>query len=239
MPHPLDRPIRSALTTRHAALAVGGPRACRYRADISPFAAMSDDSAESGSALAGLMDPEMSAFLVGVGGRPVPEGTVERHRTTALQMLGTAIKPASKTFPVLELTDADAPEMLALATLTKPGVYASNSHRFGGYIGIRDNGRLVAMAGQRLQAPGFTEVSAVCTHPDHRGRGYGSFLLLTVAERIRERGETPFLHAYVDNVNAIRLYEMLGFTVRAEVVVQELAIDRHYRGYREGDAGLP
>jgi predicted GNAT family acetyltransferase len=239
MAHPLDRPIRTALTTRHAERAIGGPRAWRYRPDVSPFAATTDDSTDSLCALVGLVEPGRTTIVLGVGGHPVPPGVVEAHRAAALQMVADTLTPAAKNFSFLELGDADAPEMLALATLTRPGPYAANSHHFGGYIGIRLDGRLVAMAGERLQAPGFTEVSAVCTHPDYRRRGYAAMLSWIVATRILDRGETPFLHAYATNVAAIRLYESLGFKVRTEITVHELTAAPRSTSYQEGDAGLP
>jgi predicted GNAT family acetyltransferase len=156
------------------------------------------------------------------GQNPVPAGTVAEHVSTAVQMVAPSVSPPEDVFPFVELTEADGPEMLALATLTKPGPYARRTHEFGGYIGIRHEGRLVAMAGHRLQAPGYNEVSALCTHPDYRGRGYGGFLLRVVSQRIVDRGETPFLHAYASNVNAIRLYETLGFVHRSNLTVTVL-----------------
>ena len=112
--------------------------------------------------------------------------------------------------------------MVELAALTKPGPFLIRTHELGGYIGIRDQGRLVAMAGERFKLPGFTEVSAVCTHPDYRGRGYAAALTLAVATRIAARGETPFLHTFASNINAIRLYEKLGFVLRTPMSVTVL-----------------
>ena len=186
--HILDQPILAALTTRHGVHAEGGPLAMRYHPDISPLAAVSDDSEESLAALAALIVPGDMVIVARVGENPVPAGTVAEHVSTAAQMVAATVSPPEHLFPFQEISDADGPEMLALATLTKPGPYARRTHEFGGYIGIRQEGRLVAMAGQRLQAPGYTEVSAVCTHPDFRGRGYGSFLLQVVAAAHTDRG---------------------------------------------------
>ena len=118
----------------------------------------------------------------------------------------------------LDLGDADAPEMVALATLTEPGPFVEATHRLGEFIGIRIDGQLVAMSGERMRAPGLTEVSAVCTHPDWRGRGLAGKLMRVVMARIVARGETPFLHSYASNSGAIALYEKLGFRVRREVI---------------------
>jgi predicted GNAT family acetyltransferase len=120
------------------------------------------------------------------------------------------------------LGDADAPDMLALAQLTEPGPFLAHTHMMGTFHGVRVDGRLVAMAGERMRAPGFTELSGVCTHPDFRGRGFARQLSAVVAADIQARGETPFLHAWRDNHPAIALYASLGFRLRAEVDVAVL-----------------
>jgi predicted GNAT family acetyltransferase len=95
-----------------------------------------------------------------------------------------------------------------------PGPFVERTHELGRFIGVRHEGQLVAMAGERMKPEGFTEISGVCTHPDHRGRGYAAALMCEVARAIFARGETPFLHAFDDNTNAIALYERLGFVTR-------------------------
>jgi predicted GNAT family acetyltransferase len=126
---------------------------------------------------------------------------------------------------IVTLTDEDAPEMLALATLTEPGPFFARTHAMGTFIGIRVGGRLAAMAGERMRFPGYTEVSAVCTHPDFRGRGYARRLSAAVAAGIEARGDQPFLHAWKTNHSAISLYEKLGFRLRTEVQVAVLKRD--------------
>jgi predicted GNAT family acetyltransferase len=125
-------------------------------------------------------------------------------------------------FEIVPLTEDDAPEMLALATLTRPGPFARRTHQLGDFVGVKADGRLIAMAGERLRMPGMTEVSGVCTHPEHRGRGYAAGLMRHVAGKILARGEVPFLHAYASNTGAIGLYETLGYRVRREVLVTVL-----------------
>jgi predicted GNAT family acetyltransferase len=115
---------------------------------------------------------------------------------------------------ILTLGAADAAEMLVLTELTKPGPFARRTYELGTYLGIRCDGKLIAMAGERLKVPGFTEVSAICTHPEHTGRGYARILTTELIRRILGRGETPFLHVRKDNVRAIELYERLGFRCR-------------------------
>jgi len=123
---------------------------------------------------------------------------------------------------IVQLTDADVPEMLALARLTEPGPFLTRTHTMGAFIGIRIGGRLAAMAGERFRFPGYTEVSGVCTHPDFRGRGLARRLSAAVAAGIEARGERPFLHAWKTNRPAITLYESLGFEMRNEVNVAVL-----------------
>ncbi len=115
---------------------------------------------------------------------------------------------------LLPLGPADVPEMLALTALTEPGPFRERTCELGRFLGIRESGRLAALAGERLNLPGFTEVSAVCTHPDFRGRGYAKALVAAIADGIFERGDTPFLTSYAANVGAINVYESVGFTLR-------------------------
>ena len=112
------------------------------------------------------------------------------------------------------LTTADVPAMVDLATLTEPGPFRDRTIELGAFFGIFESGRLVAMAGERTHLPHFVEVSAVCTHPDARGRGYARMLISTVMDEIRQRGKTPFLHSFAHNASAIRVYESLGFIQR-------------------------
>jgi predicted GNAT family acetyltransferase len=129
----------------------------------------------------------------------------------------TEIAPPAPPNPgaeVLALGAPDSAEMIALTALTKPGPFGSRTHELGTYLGIRSEENLVAMAGERLKVPGYTEVSAVCTHPDHQGKGYAGILMTEVMKRIRDRGETPFLHVRGDNVRAVEIYKKLGFHQR-------------------------
>ena len=120
------------------------------------------------------------------------------------------------------LSDADTPEMIELALLTKPGPFLARTHQLGTFWGVKENGRLIAMAGERMKLEGFTEVSGVCTHPDRRGRGLAALLSHVVATDILARGETPILHAYANNTAAISVYEALGFKLRRHLVVTAL-----------------
>jgi predicted GNAT family acetyltransferase len=222
MAHPLDRPAWTSLRTRQRALARGEGAALRYDGDYAIFAATADHEPASLAALGNLIAATGPAILLQKDPLPpVPGARVEKHRM-GVQMIAEALAGASE-IDFLELGDADAAEMRALATLTEPGPFFARTHRLGSFIGIRHEGRLVAMAGERMKPAEFTEVSGVCTHPDFRGRGYAGALMRVVAQRIAARGETPFLHAYADNRGAIALYESLGFRVRCEVNVTVMA----------------
>ena len=140
-----------------------------------------------------------------------PPGTVVVRSAVCCQMIASSITPQTCLFDVHDLGDDDAADMLALATLTAPGPFAEKTHWLGGFIGIKENGRLLAMAGERMKPGDYTEISGMCTQPDCRGRGYAGFLMRVVASRILARGERPFLHSYATNAGAIALYRSLGF----------------------------
>jgi predicted GNAT family acetyltransferase len=221
MTHPLDRPAWTSLRTHQQALARGEGAALRYDGDYAIFAATGDHAPASLAALGSLIAATGPAIVLQRAPLPpVPEARVEKHRM-GVQMVAETLAGGSD-IDFLELGDADAAEMLALATLTEPGPFFTRTHQLGDFIGVRHAGRLVAMAGERMKPEGFTEVSGVCTHPDFRGRGYAGALMRVVAARIAARGEMPFLHAYADNRGAIALYESLGFRVRCEVSVTVL-----------------
>jgi ribosomal protein S18 acetylase RimI-like enzyme len=211
-PHPLDRPVWSSLTTRHARFAVGDARALRYAADVSPFAATPDDSPESLAALTGLIMPGGAVMVVVDKGFTAPAGTTIEKTFPIVRMAAQTLTGGADESGLEPLTDADAPEMMALAHLTEPGPFLPRTHELGAFWGIKHGGRLVAMAGERMRPEGFTEVSGVCTHPDARGKGYARKLSAFIAARIADRGETPFLHSFATNTNANRLYQSLGFT---------------------------
>lgn len=218
MTHPLDRPIWSALTTGWAHLAEGTSSAWRIDRDIGLFGAAVDDSPESLAALAALVPEDGELWLVEREPTRLPDGIRLVKEGMAVQMILDTLVPTDRTPPVFTpLGDADGSEMFALATLTEPGPYVRYSHRLGGFVGVRVEGRLVAMAGERMRMPGFAEISAVCTDPDWRGRGLAGHLTRHVANAILARGETPFLHCYASNTGTIALYEAMGFLTRTEI----------------------
>jgi len=218
MSHPLDRAVWNALTTVQRERGVGGPLARRFHPEIGPICAARDGSAEAAAALGALFEGEEELALLEPSPPAPPPGVVEAMRAICLQMTARAITPGKASpVEVIALGEADASEMLALATLTKPGPFRTKTHTLGRFLGVREKGALIAMAGERMRLEGFIEVSAVCTHPDHMGKGLGAALMRAVAGRILDEGATPFLHCYDTNVSAVGLYEKLGFETRAKV----------------------
>ncbi|HEV3182237.1 MAG TPA: GNAT family N-acetyltransferase [Steroidobacteraceae bacterium] len=212
-----------SLTTWHSALSVGNALARRYAPEVNLFASAHDDTPQALAALAALVPPGERIFVLQVPEITVPPALVAVKEAKGVQMIATRRAPTAEGHKeFLRLTDADAPEMLALAKLTEPGPFLARTHTMGTFIGLRIGGRLAAMAGERCRFPGYTEVSGVCTHPDFRGRGLARRLSAAVAAGIEARGEQPFLHAWKTNRPAIALYESLGFEIRTEVNVAAL-----------------
>jgi ribosomal protein S18 acetylase RimI-like enzyme len=215
--HPLDNPVWASVTGAHTHLADINGGAARYQTDVAPFVALADDAdGRSWADLAALAGPGSDAVLTGVG-LTAPAGWTVRWRLPGVQMIGTALEPEPDPEAVV-LGSSDTPEMMDLVERTEPGPFRPRTVETGRYLGIRHEGKLVAMAGERMRPPGWTEISAVCTDAAYRGRGLAARLVRAVAHGIVARGDTPFLHAAAENVNAIRLYEALGFTLRREPV---------------------
>jgi ribosomal protein S18 acetylase RimI-like enzyme len=231
--HPLDNVIWQALTTRDAQFAESFDEARRFVREVGPLGAFREHGKRGYASLAGLVgsggtiglflddsygdEPyEWRAGWTFVAGAPLLQmvaddgvGQVARPRSrpdsSSLDSAGPEL---------IELGTRDSPEMIELTAMTKPGPFNTRTHELGTYLGIRREGKLVAMAGERLKVPGHTEVSAVCTHPEHTGMGYAGILMTEVMRRIRDRGETPFLHVRRDNVRAVEIYQRLGFRER-------------------------
>ena len=216
----LDNPIWNALTTEHAALALADGQARRYPAEIGPLSGLAEQTPEAYESLRGLTGTGSGGFTA----QFLAEPPIDRPGWSLIrgglmtQMIWSGDVVPSIALPagaatLRRLTPDDVPAMVALAELTEPGPFRTRTAELGEFFGIFEAGRLLSMAGQRTRVPGFIEVSAVCTHPDARGRGYARAAMLQVMADILGRGATPYLHAFADNP-AIRVYEALGFTHR-------------------------
>ncbi|MBW8734491.1 MAG: GNAT family N-acetyltransferase [Asticcacaulis sp.] len=220
--HPLDRPVWSALNAGWKAVSWGDARARQLDPAYGPFAASNDRSTDALAALAACSPGLDGLWVVEDEDFPLPPGTTVVKSALCHQMWAPNLTPGGRDIDVLALGDDDAAEMLALALLTKPGPFSTHTHAIGNFIGVRIDGRLAAMAGERMRVDGFAEVSGVCTHPDFRGRGLASSLMSMVADRIAARGDVPFLHTYADNAVAIAMYEGLGFRFRKALMLRVL-----------------
>jgi len=211
--HPLDDVIWRALTTSQAHLGTKNHSAGKFFAEVSILGALAEPSAEAYESLCTLLRPyeRVGLFLEETPEPPLPWKL--RSSGPLLQMLHEDVHSAENPHgpEFLRLGEADVADMLALTRLTKPGPFGKRTHEMGEYWGIRQDGDLIAMAGERLRLPGYTEISAVCTHPEHLGCGYATALIKTLIQRIRGRGEQPFLHVRPENTRAVELYERLGF----------------------------
>jgi predicted GNAT family acetyltransferase len=215
MKHVLDRPVWSALDTRHASFSDGDNLAKRYSPSIAPFAAIATDSAENLRALDKLVSSGESVLMLQADAIVLPAGLASVSTASGVQMVAELPLQNVSDERVQRLTEDDAAEMLALASITKPGPFTLRALSLGDFWGVKVEGRLVAMAGERMKQPGHTELSGVCSHPEFRGGGLGRLLSLFVANQIIRRGEIAYLHTYATNATAIRLYESIGFRLRS------------------------
>jgi len=217
----LDNWVWRALTGPQASMSEGSGEARRYLPSVSPFAAFPDDVTPSAwAALAGLMGPEQVAIVFRAEVGALPEGFTELLRLPGEQMIGPppgSPHPAGPDVELLTLSAGDVPDMVDLVTLTQPGPFEVRTIELGTYLGVREGGQLVAMAGERMHLDGHTEISAVCTHPDHQRQGLAGLLVDRLVADINGRGEVAFLHAASANTTAISRYESLGFTTRRQV----------------------
>lgn len=211
----LDNPIWNSLATRHSPLCEGGGLARRYRSEIGPLSGVETASSAAYDELARLVPVGDLAVLFLQDRSDFPAGWEVIRDGTLVQMVCDRRPDEPELAEQIEpLGPGDFAEMVALAKLTEPGPFRDGTPKLGGFVGIRIEGRLAAMAGQRLAPDGFREVSAVCTHPDFRGRGFARALVASVTRSIFEAGEVPFLTSFEANAGAIRVYQEVGFRIR-------------------------
>ncbi len=221
----LDNAVWHSLAGPHAEFAEREGQAARYDPDVSIFGALGDDGAVGWRDFGAVVGASGVAVLFRAELPQLPAAWTRLDGGRGHQMVLRDDAPVAATDDVAgvrPLGPDDVGEMLALVELTRPGPFSVRTVELGGYVGVFDDDRLVAMAGQRLAPPGFREISAVCTHPDFRGRGLAAGLTAVVARAILARGERPFLHHASDNDPARRVYESLGFRFRRQVVFAAL-----------------
>jgi ribosomal protein S18 acetylase RimI-like enzyme len=218
-PYPLDAVIWRALTSVHESLAEGDERARRYPTAIAPFAATVDTEPGSFRSLLALVggDDQIALFTTEEVQPPSAFSVVRRASVDQMVLEDASAYTARRGAPIVALGVPDGPEMLALASVTQPGPFGPRTIELGHYIGIRQQGVLVAMAGERMRLDGFTEISAVCVDSAYRGHGFAAELVRSLASSIAARSEIPFLHVFSSNHAAIALYRKLGFTLRRRV----------------------
>jgi len=217
----LDNPVYAALSGAHARFAQTCGHALRYPGDVVPFFALpSEPSREDWRCATEVVPPGTYAAIVHAGAG-LPEGWKTLQEFEVVQMIGEHVSgvDAPEAFP---LGTHDVREMLELVRQTDPGPFLHRTIELGDYVGICRDSQLVAMAGERLHFDGWTEISAVCTAPTHRGHGMASRLVGALVAGIQHRSERAFLHVLTANTDAIRLYEELGFRVRRPLTISVL-----------------
>jgi ribosomal protein S18 acetylase RimI-like enzyme len=203
----LENPVHAALTSRHRGIALANGGARRYPFELGRFAGL--ESPRAFPDLEALLDPgEIVAFFTSA--RLDLPGEWELLRARQIEQMVAVQHPEPPRHQPVVLDAGDVPEMLELAAVTEPGPFFARTIELGLYLGIRDGGQLVAMAGERMLLDSYTEISAVCTAPSHQGRGYARSLMAALMDKILDEGREPFLHVKQEN-GARLLYERLGF----------------------------
>ena len=213
--HLFSNPVWHALGSKHRHLAVSEGKARRYPADVAPFVAVEEPTIEALDALHSLLGPGEQVWFADA---KVPEwpGLVWETSLECLQMVlpDDVEVPEAETEPetkIETLSCADAPAMVALTDLAFPGFFRIRTCDMGRYYGVHADGELVSMSGERITLEGYPEVSGVCTHPAHRGKGYASALMWQVIRDHRREGVVSWLHVSAGNTHAIELYLRMGF----------------------------
>jgi GNAT superfamily N-acetyltransferase len=223
---PLLDPVRNALNSAHAHFAIGRPPARRYPAEVSPFAVIDDTSAPTLARLEALLVPGEQVYI---------------FNQPPAQMNGLSVGPPLHTFQMLGpdyfedegrkdeihpilMTPENAAEMFELISLAFPGFYQPRTYEMGTYYGIRVDGKLVAMAGERLCMTGYREISGVCTHPSHTGKGYARTLMTCLMRDHAAAGVTSFLHVGKANKRATTIYERMGFRMLRSIALWPISL---------------
>ncbi|WP_083252133.1 GNAT family N-acetyltransferase [Pedobacter steynii] len=219
----LDRPIWNALNSKHASFALGNEYAKRYPSQILPFIGFDLDSEQPLEQLKAWMKPNEIVYAIGDLPK-IPDSWQLLNQLDCVQMFcpELSVSTLDESIEILTLKEEDRAEMFELITSVQPGYFAKDTPLLGHYNGIRVNGKLISMSGERLGLDSFTELSAVCTHPDFTGKGLAYQLVLKTCLDMFERGTKPFLHVLNSNTRAINLYERLGFVKRKDIAFNQL-----------------
>lgn len=218
MAHVLDNPPFNALNSGNQNLAKGSDAVKYFDIEVSPFVGLKDNSTENFEELHGILPDGRPILFLSLAEIDLPKGWNQIGYIKGRQMVFEGdVQELSEQIYISPLTSEYISQMVELTKLTNPGPFNERTIEFGHYEGVVNNGKLLAMAGQRLHAFNYTEISAVCTHPDHLGKGYANQLLISQIKRMKAAGQTPYLHVRGDNERAIKVYERLGFTTRITV----------------------
>ncbi len=224
----LDNPTYHAMMSGNSGLALGSSQVRYFPQEVSPFVGLPDFTPARFEELATVLPPERGmVVVVSPDEIEIPPRWKVNYHGVGLQMMGEHSQgplPDGREFVPLRTEHVSS--MVALAKLTNPGPFGERTIEFGGFVGVFDGDRLMAMSGHRLRPSPYVEISGVCTHPDYAGRGLGAALTYYQVERIRERGEVPILHVWAHNVGAIRVYERLGFVTRRQLHFYMIEIER-------------
>jgi ribosomal protein S18 acetylase RimI-like enzyme len=218
-----ENPAWHALQTKHRHLAVSAGDACRYPAGVVPIAAVSEPSVLALRQLHSLLAPAESVWLVGDNYPSVPELLFEQTLECLQMVLPDEIALPDPTLEIVSLTAANAAEMVALTDLAFPGFFRIRTCEMGSYYGVRCDGELIAMSGERLMLDGYSEISGVCTHPDHRGKGLAAGLIWRLVRDHRRDGIVSWLHVASANRRATELYRRMGFEIARQVTLTRVS----------------
>jgi predicted GNAT family acetyltransferase len=215
-------PVWHALQTKHRHFALSSGDATRYPADVAPFAAVATPSTTALRSLHRLLAPEESVWLIGESYPLISELSHERTLECLQMVLPEDVTPPAPSPEIVPLSNANAQEMVALTDIAFPGFFRSRTCEMGTYYGIRSNGQLIAMGGERLTLDGYPEISGICTHPANRGKGHAASLIWEIVRKHRRDGDVSWLHVSAENYQAIELYRRMGFNTARKVILHRL-----------------
>ncbi len=218
MAHILDNPAWNALVSGNKHLSKGNEQIKYFSEDVSPFVGLLEAGPYEFDFLYHVIPTERKLAIISFKEMKIPNQWTVLDHIKALQMVHKhPAPPATATAQIIPLQEKHVPQMIALTQMTHPGPFFKRTIDFGNYEGIFNNNKLIAMAGQRLHADPYTEISAVCTHPDFTGKGYAASIIISQIHKIKAASSIPYLHVKDDNDKAIHLYKTLGFEAREQM----------------------